>query len=138
VRDREHALDRRDVLGMAERQVREQRVDCRQAVVAGADAVAASCLEMVQEGSDQRRVELVDVQFAGFRSGPLGGEGEQQPERLAVGGDRVWTRSALRLQPVREVGLHRGRERAHRTPPNRSAPGSAASVISSGEADKYQ
>ena len=49
VRDREHPLDRPSVLGVMKRHVREQRVDRREAVVAGADAVAAMFLEMVQE-----------------------------------------------------------------------------------------
>ena len=75
---------------------------------------------MLQERGDQRRVELRDVQLAGRVAGPLGSELQQQPERLAVGSDRVRARAALRDQPIAEVGLHRGRERAHRTPPNRS------------------
>ncbi len=86
VRDREQPLDRRGVLRVVKRHVCEQRVHRREAVVAAADAVAASFLEVLQERGDQRRVELCDVQLAGFRSGPLGGELQQQPERLAVGG----------------------------------------------------
>src|SRR5205809_95436 len=93
---------------------------------------------MVQERGDQRRVELGDVQLAGRLAGPLGGEAEQQPERLAVGGDRVLARAALRDQPIGEIRLHHGSECAHRTPPNRASTRSAASAISSGEADKYQ
>ena len=108
------------MLGVVKRQVREQRVDRREAVVAAADAVAASFLEVVQERGDQRRVELGDVQLAGRIAGPVLREGEQQPERLAVGGDRVRARSALGDQPVGEIGLHRGGERRHRAPPNRS------------------
>jgi hypothetical protein len=126
------------VLGVVKRHVCEQRVDRREAVVATAHAVAASVLKVLQERSDQRRVELGDVQLAGRLAGPLGSEAEQQPERLAIGGDRVRAGSALGDQPVAEVGLHRGRECAHRTPPNRSLTRSAASAISSGEADKYQ
>jgi hypothetical protein len=95
-------------------------------------------LEVVQERGDQRRVELGDVQLAGRLARPLGGELQQQPEGEAVGGDRVRARAALGEEPVGEVGLQRGRERAHRTPPNRSPTRSAASAISLGEADKYQ
>jgi len=86
-------------------------------VVAGPDAVAAGSLEVVQERGDQRRVELADVELAGFGFGPLGGESQQQPERLAVGGERVRARAPLRDHPVCEIRLHRGRERAHRTSP---------------------
>ncbi len=120
LRDREHPLDRCGVLGVVQRHVREQRMDRREAVVAAADAVAASLLEVLQERSDQRRVELCDIQFAGRLAGPLGGELQQQPEGLAVRSDRVRARAALRDQPIAEVGLHRGRERAHRSPPNLS------------------
>lgn len=41
-------------------------MDRGEAVVSAAHAVAASFLEMIQERGDQRRVELVDVQLAGF------------------------------------------------------------------------
>jgi hypothetical protein len=62
-------------------------VDRRQAVVAGAGAVAPFCFEVVEERADQRRVEIVEVQLARLLAGPLGGEREQQPEGVAVGGD---------------------------------------------------
>ena len=50
------------MLGVAQRGVAEQRVDRGEPGVAGADAVAALVLEVVQERADQRRVEIVDVQ----------------------------------------------------------------------------
>jgi hypothetical protein len=51
VRDREHPLDRGGVLGVVKRQVCEQRVDRREAVVAGGDAVAAMLLEIVRNAA---------------------------------------------------------------------------------------
>jgi hypothetical protein len=68
-RDREDALDRGGVLGMTKRRVAEQRADCRQASVARPDAVCALALEVIEEGADQRRVEIVDLK----RRGPLAG-----------------------------------------------------------------
>jgi hypothetical protein len=56
--DREHALDQAGVLGMPERAVLEERVDRGQADVARARAVAPLGLEMLEEGADQRRVEV--------------------------------------------------------------------------------
>ena len=88
-RDREHAADRVGVFGVFERCVVEQRADCGEPGVAGADAVAAFVLEVIEERADQRRVEIVEIQLAGLLAGPLGGEREQQPERVAVGSDRV-------------------------------------------------
>ena len=61
-RDRQDARDRGGVLGVAQRGVAEQRVDRGQAGVAGADAVAALVLEVVEERADQRRVEVVEVE----------------------------------------------------------------------------
>ena len=46
----------------------------------------------------------------------LGGEREQQPERVAVGGDRVRAGVALADQPVGEERLQRRCEQAHRAP----------------------
>jgi len=82
-------------------------VDRREAVVAAADTVPASVLEVLEERGDQRRVELGDVQLAGQLAGLFGGELQQQAERLAVRGDRVRARTTLRDEPVCEVGLGR-------------------------------
>jgi hypothetical protein len=46
--------------------------------------------EVGQERADQRRVEIVDVQLTRLLAGLLICEGQQQPERVAVGGDRLW------------------------------------------------
>ena len=52
--DREHSCDQRGVLGMAERAVLKERVDRAEADVAGAGAVAAVGLEMLEERADHR------------------------------------------------------------------------------------
>ncbi len=70
-RDGQHTLDRRRVLGMPESDVGEQRVDRRQAVVAGGWVVAAVAFEVVQERADQRRVEVCDVERHGRLRGAL-------------------------------------------------------------------
>ena len=62
---------------------------------------------------------------------------EQQPEGVAVGGDGVRAGLPLADQPVGEEGLQGGGEGAHRFASS-SASRSAASDISSGEADRYQ
>jgi hypothetical protein len=62
-------------------------------------------LEVIQERADQRRVEIIDVQRRGLPAGPLGGEAEQQPQRVAVGVDRVRAGLALADQPVGEERL---------------------------------
>lgn len=62
----------------------------------------------------------------------------QQPERQRVGGDRVLARCSLADQPIGEERLERGCEHAHRWFPKRASSRPAASVISSGTADRYQ
>ena len=69
-RDREHAGDVLGVFGVAVLGVAEQRVDRRESHVAGADAVAALGLEVVEERGDQRRVELGDVELGWLASEP--------------------------------------------------------------------
>ena len=98
--DRQDALDRGGVLGVTQRGVAKQRADRGQARVAGADRVAALVLEVIEERADQRCLEIVEVEIAGRLAGVLGGEGQQQPDRVAVGGDRVRTGLPLADQPV--------------------------------------
>ena len=125
------------MLGVMQCEVGEQRVDGRQAVVAAAGGVVPVLFEVVQERGDQRRVEVGDIQGAGRLAGFPGGEGQQEPEGDLVGGDGVGAGGPLADQPVGEVGLQAGGERTHRRAPS-PASRSAASDISSGEADKYQ
>jgi hypothetical protein len=122
--------------GMAQGDVSEQRVDGGEAVVAGGGAVSSFALEVGQERGDQRRVQVVDAELARGPAAAGGGEGQQQPERLPVAGDRVRAGGALADQPFGEVRLQGGGQRGHRASPGVSR--SAASSISSGEADRYQ
>ena len=68
-----------------------------------------------------------------------GGEAQQQPERVAVGGDGVRAGLALADQPVGEERLQGRGERGHRpTLLVCGRGGAAASASSSGAADRYQ
>jgi hypothetical protein len=89
-----------------------------------------------EERADQRRVEIVEVKLGWLFAELSGGEREQQPERVAVSGDR--SRAGVRLvdQPVGEERLQRRREQTHGST-SRSRR-SRASARSSGEACKYQ
>jgi hypothetical protein len=108
--DREHALDVRGVLGVAVGGEAKQRVDRRQPGVAGAHAVAALVLEVVEEPGDETGVEVADVESAGRLAELALGVGEQQPEGVAVGGDRVWASVTSADEPVAEERLQRRRE----------------------------
>jgi hypothetical protein len=54
--DLNHPTDARGVLGMPQRGVPVERVDRREARVAGPGAVASFVFEVVEERADQRRV----------------------------------------------------------------------------------
>ena len=137
-RDRQYPLDVMEVFGVSEGGVSEQRVDRCQAGVAGADAVAALALEVVEERGDQWRVQVADVELAWRVAKTRCGEREQQLERVAVGGDRVRAGAPLPDQPLGEERLQRRRERAHRWPPWERSSLPAASSSSSGAAVRYQ
>jgi len=49
------------MLGVSERGVPVEAVDCREAVVACPGALASLLFEVGEERADQRRVEVVDV-----------------------------------------------------------------------------
>ena len=68
----------------------------------------------------------------------LGGEDDQHPERVAVGGDRVAAGLALQRQPVGEERLQGGGEGRHDSPFRWACSRSPASAISSGAAERYQ
>ena len=70
-RDRQHPGDGLGVFGVGQRGVAEQRVDRGQPGVAGADAVAALGLEMVEEAGDQRCVEVGQVEPRRWNPGVL-------------------------------------------------------------------
>ena len=88
-RDRHHPRDRVRVLGISERGEAVERVDRSEARVARARTVAAILFEVGEEGADQRRVEIVEVQLERLLAGLLVREAEQQLERVAVRGDRL-------------------------------------------------
>jgi hypothetical protein len=76
-RDGRDPLDQRCVLGVTQRRVGEQRVDGGQAVVAGAHAVVAFMLQVIEEGADHHGVEVLDVELGGGLAGAALGEAEQ-------------------------------------------------------------
>ena len=113
-RDRHHASDRREVLGVSERGVAVERVDRCEAGVAGS---GACCRGPVRGGSGTRR----SVARPGRRSPAAHGclpvcswtKREQQPERVAVGRRSSGAGSTLGDQPLGEERLECRGEQAH-------------------------
>ena len=137
-RDREHPLDDGGVFGVVEGGVAEQRADSCQPGVSGPHAVAPVELEVVQERTDQRRVQVGDLQARRCLARPLFGEGQEQLERVPVGGDGVRAGLALPGQAVGEEALQGRGKGAHGRSPLRISSRFPARAISSGEDDKYQ
>jgi hypothetical protein len=137
--NREHALDEQCMLGMAQRGVGEQRADRGQPQVPGPGAVAPLVFEMVQERRDGGGVQVVPVEFGGRLAGVLVHEGEQQAHGVAVGGDGLRAGLTLLEEPVGEERLQRRRGKRHdRAARHAVSCRAAASVSSSGAADRYQ
>lgn len=71
------------MFGVRERCVAVERVDRRQAGVAGLGAAVARGFQVGQERGDQSDVEIGEVELAGLALELLGGEGDQESERVA-------------------------------------------------------
>ena len=69
--DVEHSGDERGVLGVAQGGEAEEAADGGQAGVAGADAVVAFGLEVVEEVADQLGVEVGQVELVGLLAAAL-------------------------------------------------------------------
>ena len=63
---------------------------------------------MGEERRDQRGVDVADVEPGGRFAGAIVGEDQQQPQRVAKGGDGVRAGVALNRQPLGEERLDVG------------------------------
>jgi hypothetical protein len=62
---------------------------------------------VVEEGTDQRRVQVAEVKLAGLLAGLALREAQQQPQRVAVGGHGARAGVSLGDEPVCEERLWR-------------------------------
>jgi hypothetical protein len=116
----------------------KERVDRGQPRVAGADAVAAFAFEMCEERGDLVCIEVFQPELGWLFAGLFVQEPEQQPEAVAIGGDRVRTGAPLPSQTLGEERLQKRRERSHERCSQVRSSRSAASANSCGAASKYQ
>jgi hypothetical protein len=134
----EDPLDRGGVFWVTQAGVVEQGVNRGEPRIAGPGAVVTVAIQMLQEPADQGHVEVGQVQVMWLLAGLGGGVAQQQPERVAVGSDRVGAHLPLLHQPVREERLQGRREGGHGCPPDWVFRWAAASSINSGAALRYQ
>ena len=137
-RDGEHAPDECGVFGMTEGREAKERMDRGEADVAGAGAVAASLLEMLEEGAHAGGVEVRKGELRGCHPGALVHEGEQEPEGVAIGGDRMRAGIALTAEPVAKEGFEGRCECAHGRVSMARSRRSPARASNSGAACRYQ
>ena len=111
--DGQHPGDEIGVLGMAQGGMLEQGVDRRQAGVAGPGGVVPLLLQHGQEIGHQFGVHDGKVEVTGVDAGALVDVANQQPERVAVGGDGVAAGGSLADEVVGKERLQGGGKRAH-------------------------
>jgi hypothetical protein len=136
--DRQGPRDEIGVFGVLERGELEQRMDRGQAGVAGSYAVASLVFQVGEECSDGWGVEVVEVQARRRELLCVGDESEEQPERVAVGGDGGRAGLPLGEEAVGEELLQGGSEGAHGSSPRNSSRRRPTMVKSSGAASRYQ
>jgi hypothetical protein len=93
---------------------------------------------MGEERRDQRGVDVADVEPGGRLAGAIVGEDQQQPQRVAVGGDGVRAGVTLNRQPLGEERLDGRCQRGHDRCPWCCSSHWAATPSSSGVACRYQ
>lgn len=59
-----NALDGRSMLWMPKRRASKQRTDGSKPRIAGAHAVLSPLFQVIEEGADQRSIQIVDIQLA--------------------------------------------------------------------------
>jgi hypothetical protein len=126
----------------------QKGADGRQAHVAGADAVAALRLEVVEECEHEGGVQIPQAQGGDSALQPLLGKPEQQAEGVAVAGHGARAEALLLHQTLQEEALQQtgqigftGGHRHWRSSPVSAAACSkrcAAIAISSGMPVRYQ
>src|SRR5580693_8302395 len=137
----EYALDQRTVCRLLERHESEEGADGSQAEVTRPGAGTALRLEIAQERTDERRIQIVERQHRWGLAEPRLCEREQEPECIPVRCDRVGADVALAHEAVGEVTLDQRSDTTgelHGVAPHRRSRRRAASSINSGQDERYQ
>ncbi len=88
----------------------KERADRRQAGVTASHAVVALVFNVRQEVADESDINLLERQLGWRFAGLFARELEEEPERVAIGSNRVRTRRQLGAKPIREELLDKSRE----------------------------
>ena len=107
------------MFGVPQRRVREQRSDRGEAQVPGAGAVVPVVFEVSKNAVIVAASRSAQSSCARGRPWRLLGEGDEQPHRVSIDGDRSRADPALLDEAVGEEALHRRRDQCHRPAPPR-------------------
>src|SRR6056297_1563710 len=129
-------------LGFTARDIFEERTDRCKPRVSASRAVAAFILAERQEPPDDVGINVGYMQLSRRQPGLCCRVFQQEPEGVAIAGDRVWAGLHLGQQPLGEEPLHVDGQwigRDHDAPSStRRSARAAANCISSGTASIYQ
>jgi len=84
---------------------REERVNGTEPAVAAAGAVPAIILQMLEKGSYQLGIQILDFQITGLTTVMLGSKSKKESEGVSIAGDCVWAGAQLSQQSVGEEPL---------------------------------
>ena len=123
---------------MSKRCVPEQRPDGSKSSITGAGAIFPLFLKVVEEGADEWRIQIADVQLRRLRAAPLGRKAQHQSQGVPIGSNCMRAGLPLTYQAIGEERLQGGGESAHEAAPSPVWRRSAARISSSGTAERYQ
>src|SRR5438128_1745170 len=113
----------------------KQRANGGQPRVARPDAVLVLVFAIIEERTDQRGIDLCDVQVRGFNGHARGRKADQQSQGVSIRRHGMGTGLSLPHESLGEERLERRRERTHTPPPRYRWRRSPASSSNSGAAD---
>ena len=136
-------LGKREQRRLTQPDVVHEGADSGEASIASSHAVPAFVLEMVEEGEDERRRQILQHKRRGSFAQPVLREREKQPEAIAVGGDGARAHLSLLHQifdeePLQQSAKIRGDGVHVCSPAAKRSKRRAASAINSGVAVTYQ
>jgi hypothetical protein len=107
-RHREDSLTKQRMGRFLESHVLKERMDRRQADVAGASAILSVVLEMIEEITYEGHIQVLDREIRGCFTEPLFCKMEEQTKGIAIPRDCIWTCSLLSEQSIGKECLKQG------------------------------
>jgi hypothetical protein len=104
-RHREDSLTKQRMGRFLESHVLKEGMNRRQTDIAGASAILSAVLEMIEEITNEGRVQVLDREIRGCFTEPFFCKMEEQTKGIAIPRDCIGTCSLLSKQSIRKEGL---------------------------------